>query len=416
MSRAPSPSDARSEEGPGPSLRALVPLFVASGVLMLGEGSMHVVLGPYLEFRGLSPALIGTVTMTYGVAALVARLWSGMLWRSSRAAWLVAGGCLAIATSFAALTTTGHPLLIAILIGLDGAGFGVATTAGLAAVLERYPKDANAGLVMGWYTGATGAGYAVAGFAGGPLADALGIMPAILVISAAPALAGILLLGILRRTAPVAPPRPPEGSILAAFRHVPPLVWLAFAVAFYVALVNGGLLTFFPIHGLAIGLSLTAIGSLFGIHGTAATVVRFFSGPLFGVLDYRRSLPWLVALNVVAVVALSATGAWWILAVAWGTIGLTRGVLRVASGALVMDAAGTSDRARGAASTVYLAGLDVGKILGPLLAGLTVEVVGLRSMFAVVGIGFGAIYLVVSLALRRGRSRVEATSREGSMV
>lgn len=397
-----------------PSLRSLIPLFAASGVLTLGEGSIHVVLGPYLEMRGLSAGLIGTVTMTYGVAALTARLTVGVLYRTARAPWLVAGGCLSVAAAFAALAVTGHPLVIAFLLAMNGVGFGVATTAGLAAVLERYPKDANAGSVMGWYTGATGAGYATAGFVGGPLADALGILPAILAIAGAPAIAGILLLGILRRTTPVVSAPPERRSAIGAFRNVPPTVWLAFSVAFYVALVNGALLPFFPIHGLAIGLSLTAIGALFGIHGTTATVVRFFSGPIFRLVDYRQSLPWMVALNVLSVVALSMTGAWWLLAVAWGTIGLTRGVLRVASGALVMDTSGTSDRSRGAASTVYLAGLDVGKILGPPLAGGTVEVIGLQPMFATMGLGFGAIYVGMSVVMRRLDQRARAA--EGSMV
>lgn len=399
------------------SLRALIPLFAASAVITLGEGSIQVVLGPYLELRGLSAGLIGTVTMTYGVAALAARLGSGTLYRSQRAPWLVAGGCVSMALSFALMTTTGSPLLIAVLIGVDGAGFGVATTAGLAAVLERYPRDANAGSVMGWYTGATGAGYAIAGFAGGPLADAVGIVAAILVISMAPAIAGILLLGILRRTAPVAETAPRELSPMGAFRAVPPTVWLAFAVAFYIALVNGGLLTFFPIHALSIGLTLTAVGTLFGLHGTAATIVRFFSGPLFRFVDYRRSLPWMVALNVVAVVSLSLTGRWWLLAVAWSMIGLTRGVLRVASGALVMDeTAAADDQARGAASTVYLAGLDVGKIIGPVAAGTTAELLGLRPTFAVIGLAFGAIYLATAFVARRREGSAHLDAIEGSMV
>lgn len=386
-------------------------------MITLGEGSIQVVLGPYLDLRGLSEGLIGTVTMAYGVAALLARLASGALYRTHRAPWLVAGGCLSMAVAFALMTTTGSPLLIALLIGVDGAGFGVATTAGLAAVLERYPKDANAGSVMGWYTGATGAGYAVAGFAGGPLADALGIVPAILIISVAPAVAGVLLLGILRRTAPVSQASPRHLSPLGAFRAVSPTVWLAFAVAFYVALVNGGLLTFFPIHALAIGLTLTAVGSLFGLHGTAATVVRFFSGPLFRYVDYRRSLPWMVAVNVLAVVSLSFTGRWWILAVAWGTIGLTRGVLRVASSALVMDeTTDADDQARGAASTVYLAGLDVGKIIGPVAAGTTAELLGLRPMFAVIGLAFGAIYVATALVVRRHERSSRPDGAEGSMV
>lgn len=375
-------------------------------------------LGPYLEGRGLSAGLIGTVTMAYGATALTARIVSGAVYRRERAPWMVAGGCLAMAAAFAALTAVTNPVAIAVLIGIDGGGFGVATTAGLAAVLERYPRNANAGSVMGWYTGATGFGYAIAGFLAGGVADALGILPAILMIALLPAMAGLLLLGVLRRSVPTpadAPQDPAPGlvphagrlhgshvrSMVATFRAVPPTVWIAFSVAFYVALVNGGLLTFFPIHGLDIGLSLTAIGALLGIHGAAATMVRFAAGPVFRIVDYRRSLPWMVGLNAVAVIALSTTVAWAALAVAWAMIGLSRGVLRVASGALVMDNAGTSDRARGAASTVYLAGLDVGKILGPPIAGATVEVIGLRPMFAVIGLAFAAVYFTAAVFARR---------------
>ncbi|MGH3442193.1 MAG: MFS transporter, partial [Nitriliruptorales bacterium] len=366
---------------------------------------MQVVLGPYLDQRGLSEGLIGTVVVAYGAAALAARLGSGVLYRSRRAPWLVAGGCVTMAIGFAALPLTGNPLVIALLLALDGGGYGVATTAGLAAVLERQPHDANAGAVMGWYTGATGAGYALAGFLGGPLADAVGIRPAILVIALLPATAGVLLLGVLRRSQAVtAATAAIDGPIWSVFRRVPAPVWLSFGVAFYLALVNGGVFTFFPIHGLAIGLTLTQVGALAGIHGATATGIRFLSGPLFRVVDYRRSLPVMVVVNATAVAVLSLTGAWVLLAVAWGTIGLTRGVLRVASGALVMDAAGESDRARGAASTVYLAGLDVGKILGPPIAGVTAELVGLRTMFLVVGVAFASIY-AVSAALVRARER-----------
>lgn len=388
------------------TIRGLIPLFAASAVLTLGEGSIQVVLGPYLDQRGLSEGLIGTVVVAYGVAALAARLGSGILYRSRRAPWLVAGGCVTMAVAFAALPLTGNPVVIAVLLALDGGGYGVATTAGLAAVLERQPENANAGAVMGWYTGATGAGYAVAGFLGGPLADLLGISPAILVIATLPGVAGVLLLAVLRRSTPVVAAGPGfDEPILTVFRRVPAPVWLAFGVSFYLALVNGGLFTFFPIHGLQIGLTLTQIGALTGIHGATATGIRFLSGPLFGVVDYRRSLPVMVAVNATAVALLSVTNAWLLLAVAWGTIGLTRGVLRVASGALVMDTAGASDRARGAASTVYLAGLDVGKILGPPVAGVTAELVGLRTMFLVVGVAFAAVY-AASAALVRSRERI----------
>jgi MFS family permease len=108
---------------------------------------------------------------------------------------------------------------------------------------------------------------------------------------------------------------------------------------------------------------------------------------------------------------LPAFTAFALLAGAWATIGLTRGVLRVASGALVMDAAGASDSQRGAASGVYLAGLDLGKLVGPVLGGASVEIVGLRPTFLLIAVAFPLAYLAMSatLARRRGRAGVIPT-------
>ena len=92
-----------------------------------------------------------------------------------------------------------------------------------------------------------------------------------------------------------------------------------------------------------------------------------------------------------------------VLAVAWGALGLTRGLLRVASAALVMDSAGEMDATRGAASGVYLAGLDLGKVLGPLVGGVGADTIGLRGTFLLVSGGFPAVYFALAGVLRRRR-------------
>jgi MFS family permease len=80
-------------------------------------------------------------------------------------------------------------------------------------------------------------------------------------------------------------------------------------------------------------------------------------------------------------------------------IGVSRGVLRVASGALVLDATGVSDSEKGASSAIYLAGLDLGKILGPLIGGATAAAVGLRGTFVVLGVVFPIAYFAVTAGM-----------------
>jgi MFS family permease len=119
----------------------------------------------------------------------------------------------------------------------------------------------------------------------------------------------------------------------------------------------------------------------------------------------------MVIVSGLAVAGLSTVQAFALLAVAWALIGVARGLLRVASGALVMDTAGDSDGERGAASGVYLAGLDIGKILGPPLGGVGVQLAGIETTFLLVAVAFPAAYLLAMAALpTRPRSTRRAAS------
>jgi MFS family permease len=384
------------------SARSLVPLYAASAVLTLGEGSFALLVPPYMDSRGVDEVLIGAAISIYGVMSLLARVPAGALYRTQRASLLIAFGCVLCAGAFALVPLTASPAVLAALIGLNGVGFAVATTGAMAALIERRPEGANAGVIMGWYTGSVGAGYALAGLVGGTLGDVAGISGAISIVALVPLLAGILLATIVHRTRPTHREPPPEEPRrwLSGFRGAPALVWLAFLVTLYINLVSGVVLTFFPIYGLAIGLTLTQIGLLFAVHGAAAAVVRFGSGLVFRWIPYERTLPIMVLVSGAAVALIAGVKALVVLAVAWAVIGLTRGVLRVAS-ALVMDAAGPRDTHRGAASGIYLAGLDLGKIIGPIVGGVAVGAVGFRATFLLVGILFPLVYLTLATLVAR---------------
>jgi MFS family permease len=389
--------------GGGDPPRSLVPLYVASGVLTLGEGSAALLVPPYLHGHGHSAATIGAALTIYGIAALAARVPAGLLYRSHRGPWLVAAGCLMSAVSFAGIPLTGNAAAVSALLALDGVGFSVATTGAMAALIERRPDGASAGSIMGWYTGAIGVGYAAAGFVGGALGDGVGIRDAMLLLAVVPLVAAVLL-KLALEPAGAAGPAARAGSgraRLRDLRRLPALVWLAFLVSLYINLVNGVLSTFFPIYGLAIGLSLTQIGVLNGIHGATAAAVRLASAVVFQRVSYARVLPFMVVLSGLSVAVLPAVTAFVALAAAWALIGLTRGVLRVASGALVMDHAGGTDGAHGAASGVYLAGLDLGKIAGPAIGGLGASLVGIRTTFAIIAVAFPVAYLLTAAAMAR---------------
>lgn len=144
------------------------------------------------------------------------------------------------------------------------------------------------------------------------------------------------------------------------------------------------MLTFFPIYGLAIGLTLTQVGLLVGLHGAAAATVRFLSGIVFRWVSYERALPVMIVVSGLSVALIGGVQVVLVLALGWVGLGLSRGLLRVASAALVMDEAGETDG---------------------LVGGLGAHAVGLRATFLIASVSFPVVYFVLAALLGRHGSK-----------
>lgn len=391
------------------SRRRMTVVLVASVIFTVGDGSAQLIMSPHLQTRGLEPATIGTMIAGYSVAALAFRFITGALYRPRTSQALIVGGCAM--TLGALLVTAGatDPLVLRASIAVNGAGFAIVSTGTLAAVMDMR-RGTNAGVAMGVFTGMIGAGYAIANFLGGALADALGTATTIRLTALLPVVAAVLLvpaLSVLRRSddGRVRPATRTGGSgrslVLPRLAGIGPLVWLAFLAGLHVNLLSGILATFFPLYALAIGLTFTQIGALNGISASISSVVRFAAGALFARVPYRPTMPWMVGMGSLAVAMFALPGpGFLLLAVAFAAVGTSRGVLRVASAALTMDGAGDGDGARGRATGIYMAGLDMGRILAPIAGGLAVETLGFRGTFLLSALLVPAIYTGFAIRLR----------------
>jgi len=410
------PSSRPDRPDPAPiSRRRMTVVLIASIVFTVGDGSAQLIMSPHLQTRGLEPATIGTMIAGYSIAALVFRFITGALYRPRTSRALIVSGCAM--TLGALLVTAGatDPLVLRASIAVNGAGFAIVSTGTLAAVMDMR-RGTNAGVAMGVFTGMIGAGYAIANFLGGALADLVGTAATIRLTALLPVLAAVLLVPALSTlsSSDATPRRPAEPTeSAAAARTVSPaqrlqrllttgpLVWLAFLAGLHVNLLSGILATFFPLYALAIGLTFTQIGTLNGISATISSLVRFGSGALFARVPYRPTMPWMVALGSLGVAMFALPEpAFLLLVVAFAAVGTSRGVLRVASAALTMDGAGEESGARGRATGIYMAGLDLGRILAPIAGGLAVEVIGFRGTFLLSALLIPAIYTGFALRLR----------------
>jgi MFS family permease len=392
--------------------RALVPVYLSVFLFVAGNSALSILIPVYLSRRAhLGAATIGSVVGVVGVASLAARLPVGLSYSAARGrTFLIAGGGLS-AAAFALVPFVTDPVVFAVLMALNGLGWSIATTAQLALLVARPPGGVSTAAAMGWFSGATGLGNAVAGVVGGGTADLIGVSPTFFVLAATPLLGALLMVrGVAASEAIDAAPaeqvaRAPWRTVL----RLPVAVWVGVLVMFFINGLNALTNTFHPVLALAAGLSLTQIGALSSIRSWASSSSRFGSGPLFSRVDPAGlTLPLVVAGTVATCLIPSVIGSFLLQVPLFALAGLSRGLLRVTGSADAFEAAGDDDRLHGLTSALLYGGLDLGKIVLPVVGGVVAGTWGIATMFRVVPLGLLVLYLALALPARRAVSPLPA--------
>nr|MBA3746787.1 MFS transporter [Solirubrobacterales bacterium] len=379
--------------------------YVIAAACTTAEGTLLLVYAPYLDGYGYALPTIGTLSALVNVFRLLSRVPVGAAYRPARARRQLVLWLLVFAAATSGFAFAGGLLpLVVLLTVVHGFAFGALGTINLAVVIDL-TEGRRAGATMGLYTAALSTGYALGAFAGGALSDVFGIPVALALIGLLPALLAPL---VLARPALSAQPHvlehgPGLGGLWRAHRDLDVRVWLAFVIVLYINLVSDAVDTFFALYGLAIGLPLAATGALKGLKSGAATFIRFISAGVFRVVDHRAVNFWGVLLMGAATFAIPFLGSFLALAVVFVVAGVCRGLLRVTSAAMVAELR-AEGRNVGVASGVYNAGLDIGGIIGPALAGVVADAIGLAPMFQVIAAGSVLAYFAVALSTARGRA------------
>jgi MFS family permease len=253
---------------------------------------------------------------------------------------------------------------------------------------------------MGWFSGATGLGNMAAGVVGGVIADHIGLAATFYVLAITPVVGALCMVRtsqVLER--PPAEPAPRSWRLLA---RMPLAVWAGVLVMFFINGLNALQNTFYPVLAVAAGLSLTQIGAASSLRSWASSSTRFGSGPLFQRLDPSGLTLPLVALGTLATCAIpSVIGTFALQVPLFLFTGISRGLLRVTGSADAFDAVGEDDRGHGITSALLYGGLDLGKIVLPVVGGVVAHAWGIATMLRVVPIGLLLLYLALALPARR---------------
>jgi MFS family permease len=385
---------------------ALAPVYLSVFLFVAGNSALSVLVPVYLSRHAhLGVATIGAVVGVFGFASLAARLPVGLAYSIARGqAFLLAGGALS-AAAFALAPFVRDPVVFGALMALNGLGWSIATTAQLALLVARPPGGVSTAAAMGWFSGATGLGNMVGGVLGGTTADVIGLRPTFLVLAATPLLGALLMARSVASSPAIAREEAKPVHDGAAWRllfRMPIAVWAGVLVMFFINGLNAVTNTFHPVLALGAGLTLTQIGALSSIRSWASSSSRFGSGPLFSRFDPAGFTLPLVVVGTLATCAIpSVIGSFLLQIPLFAVAGLSRGLLRVTGSADAFEAAGEDDRRHGLVSALLYGGLDLGKIVLPVVGGVVAGAWSIATMFRVVPLGLLLLYLALAIPARR---------------
>jgi hypothetical protein len=379
--------------------RALAPVYVSVFLFVAGNSALTVLIPVHLARNGhLSTAAIGLVVGAFGLSSLVARVPVGLAYTARRGNAFLVAGALLNAAAYALLPVVHGAPLFALLMALNGIGWSIATTAQLALLVARPPGGVSTAAAMGWFSGATGLGNMAAGVLGGFIADQIGLGTTFYVLAVTPVVGALLMV----RTSQVLE-QPTEEADRPSWRllgQMPLALWAGVLVMFFINGLNALQNTFYPVLAVAAGLSLTQIGGASSLRSWASSSSRFGSGPLFQRFDPAGLTLPLIVLGALATVAIPSVIDSFLLQIPLFLLtGLSRGLLRVTGSADAFDAVG--DRGHGLTSALLYGGLDLGKIVLPVVGGVVAHAWSIATMLRVVPLGLLLLYLALALPARR---------------
>lgn len=360
------------------------------------------VMAPYLDSLGYPVSAIGSLLSLSPLMALAARLPSGLLYRGDRARLLMAVALAVIALCNIAYGYLTAPIPFALVQATNGLAFSSVTTIYLAFFVESLPVATDRSHAMGYYSGCLAIGYSSGGFAAGYVSDHWGYIASFRLAAVLALFALTMLLCLTQtpsRRATHSPPRVPGSlSLVQQLKSsgvfLNPKMGAIVVVALFVNLVHQMGTAFFPLYGLAVGLSMTEVGTVRGLYALCNAVTRPISGLVVKRLGRQRlsysGIP-IESLMMMLVPFFSDIRS---LSAIFVIAGLLRAVVIVANAISVVEDVDEARISRGMASGIYQAAGDLGNILGPGVGGAVASFTGIAHLFFVAPPLVAAVFFV----------------------
>lgn len=345
---------------------------------------------------------IGLVMGLYGVMQILLRLPMGdMADRRGRKPSLLLAFAATAASGllFAWGPTAAWSVPAILLFGFAGGVFWVAANSYL------FDRARDAARATSDYAIAMSLAFLVGPPVGHLVADRWGFGPAFL-LTVATSLAGLLLCLALPEAPPAPRPPPAESSYRRAWRLLahPALVLSAMGTFVYSTLFATQQ-SFFQLHALAAGLTVTVVGLLLGWRQGTSLLVRLALPRVLERLGPARVMIGGIALMLLVTAATPFAGSLAALALVVALAGVAGGVLIPANLMLVHE--GAPPAQRGLANGVYGTMLGLGNAVAPLAYGAAGDRLGLPWAFWSAALAGLALWL--GIVAYHGRAALSAS-------
>ena len=289
-------------ESSGLIRRLVLPLYVPSFLLSLGQGILLPTLPLFAHSFGVSFTLVTLAIGVQGIGTLLASVPSGFVLARAGGHRVMIVGTAVVAVSGLALPFSGIFSLVILYRLVGGVGAALWGVSRFAFIAETVPIGQR-GRASALFGGVNRAGMFAGPIIGGFLAARVG-MEAALLSSAAAALLALVVAMLFVRNPPGAPAyvRGPSlaGPLLLAVRSRPWEITTASTAQLLVQFLRGGRTTLLPLIGsFAIGLDVDTVGIIIGASSLIDMVLFFPAGLIMDRFGRKvASVPAFVTLSV----------------------------------------------------------------------------------------------------------------------
>jgi len=371
-------------------------LFFANMAFNLGMNMSNSLIAIYANHLGAPASIIGLVASSFAISSILFRFVSAPIMDTYNRKYLVVFAALMLAVAFGGFSiATNIPTILGFRM-VQGCGMAFGNACCLVMVADMLPKDKyNSGL--GYYSLAQVICGAIGPSVGLELVDRFGFQVTYTITACIMLLAAFLICLLKTNFKRTKKLKLTFNNIIAKETFLP------VGVNFIMMLGGGGIGSFLFIYAREQGVTGN-IGLYFTVSAVTMLLTRPFMGKLtdkFGIVV--MAIPAVIG-SVTSMIIISNATTLTAFLIASGISAFGGGALHPAIQALTMKSV-TNDR-RGAASSTNYIGMDLGQLLGPVIAGQLAQAFGYAMMWRLL-IVFPIISTLTLFCFRKKIVRIE---------